>query len=1664
MTKTQHPAHLLAAGDIATLGVPGTDDRWQPTRAGVVNSWAWAEETLLFADGWLALAGPNGSGKSLTASMLITVLLDAETSQTALSVSGKASGTLTSRHTDRNEREDRTGAWWLEYGLRDSATGKTTYLTTGLWLRSTGSELQRVFFLAPGRVGHDLILQRDREAIRVADLVDQLVELHGELFTSSSTLRKQISARLSAVGDECGYRQAIRTQLFAPLDEVQFEALIAVLRSLRSVRTAEAISPSRMREVLTEALPALEPDQLKLIAEAMERIAELESQLDRARAEAQLLKDAHRYYRRYLTAVSQLQAVELSSANNAYDDQTRLAREASESLQSAESARSSADTRLKATRNAISRLEGELEAADKVLGEHVGAELPHLETRADDLTTAADDADIRAEQAQESASHAIEQAQESAGSALDAQRHLDNLTGQLRRDSSALGGEPAFDRLLTALHGVASIEATASIPALDLSQLGATPTAWTEARNKQISQVKAALHQHSEAQHSERAMAQIRRRAEQNEDKARVMAEGRSRSSRKAESSLRNELDVWSATLRHVDSPPERLGSSDDLASDELLSPGAVSMWLESAVATARVRIDVAGHRERATTDAAVASQAAQAAVQARAAHTAELVRVEKAATDLRKVSVETGAEAKADEQQRVQAHKDHARELAAAQASLTAARHHQSEGAAAAARAARDWLAKAHRWLGSLRFLDQKAITLPELTEDVSPALLEALDPAAVQLAAHNAHAIAAPELHGRVSAARNRTKEIADRIDILETDLAQARQAPPIPDAPTWRSRHPEDGVPLWALVDFADNLSSSDADRLEGALLVSGLLDALVTADGLLATGDLVITARRPAAGRTLADFLRPEIHHDVPAAQIAGILRAIPVDASMSGHLPGTLANGVLTASSPQDYRATYIGNTARERARRERIAKLEGRLARLKGELALAREELSSRERDVQIATDERDGVPTDYSLRAARDQLTQLTKDLDLATQQTDRLTAQAERVLLKIVADLAAKAAQRASRLAEAQQELHHCEQAANAADTRATEAESEAADLASIAADSEIAYVEANRAQEEADAEHEGFPHASLTSVVHAQEAEARADDELRRARRDVIDAVEQHQQASSAVKEGLRALNQTATLPDGSLLPTSREALDKHLDAVSSLARAIDGCSAAAQRCRDLIQIARRDAGSAATLQTAAVKTADAATNARLLATNAVAKVAKIRELHGAEYQQLIHARQLVADQLRHAKDAVQTLQAEWQAAERETVVAQTTLNNIEPHRAEAEHHRDRSLRLLGRLVDERLAALPEDLPADEAGRPANLTSGLRWARRLLADKPASPERMNTLTQNRNRALAALEDKVRTASTALARFNRQIVLVTVEDTEWRRAIIAEPDAARGDDLDLAIQALHASIGQLEEDLRDDVKQTLKTGLFTKLRRDIQLRLDAARELVKQIRATLQEVRTGVANVGVQVDWDVRDDKDAQHMIELIKHPPSEETFERMYTILRQRMDETVGEPWPDRVAHTFDYRAWHEWDIAVTHSSFGDGEAFRKISSRSNPLESLSTGERRLATMLPLLAAAWSMYSGKTYCGPRLLSIDEIDAAFDEPNLRQVLGLLRSWNFDILATTPSLAPMIKREAGQAVVHEVVAAGRHRITVPWLWEGHGEARPLTLDLGSSS
>ncbi|MEU6032995.1 SbcC/MukB-like Walker B domain-containing protein [Streptomyces tauricus] len=1657
MKPTEHPAlHLsLTEADRPFVAVPTAEGRWQPTRAGIVNSWAWASEQLYFSGGWLALVGPNGSGKSLTASMLITVLLDADTSQTALSVSGKAAGTLTSRHTDFNDREDRTGLWWLEYGLHDPADGTTRYLTTGLWLRATAGHLHRAFFLAPGRVGSDLVLEQDREPVALDALAGQLAACQGEMFTDSKTLRGSLTKLTPQ--DERSYRRNVRTRLFAPLNEVQFEALLAVLRSLRSVRTAEAISPARMRQVLTDALPALDTDNLTQIAEAMERISELEHKLERTRQEAKLLEGTDRSYRRYLSTVAQVEAAALIAANTEFDDQARNFKRATDQLDAAQRASRDAAQEHARAQSDISRARGQLSADEALLSDHAGAELPHHEERARDLAAQAEAAAQRARTASTDADETRRKAADSRNDAQAAQTQLTRISGDLRTTANALGAQAACEHLMTASAALATAGEGADTT-LDTAWLCSHPLAWAEDHQRQIQAVDRALHNYQHMQANQSTAADEQRAAEDAEDTRREAARQATGDRRRAEEELSARLHDWQAGAPLLGPLPPRLAAPGE--TEERTDTSRLTAWRASAAAAARSRIDLPGHQQKATADAALAQAAARIADQARIDHAAAQETADEAGAAHEAALDHAHAETEADEHRRTQAHRLHQQTRHEAQAALEAAEHARTEADATALQAARDWLSQVHTWHGNLTHLSADHLPLPHPTAPAAD--LHALQPADLTLAAMRAHTQAAPRLQRQAEHAARQVQAATESVSALTEELHQAQQAAPVPDSPAWRARTGRDGVPLWALVDFAPHLSADDAHRLEGALLVAGLLDALVTPDGRVCDGDLTLTPTAPAQGRNLADLLVVEDTPAVDAARVREILAAVPLDTPGSDPASGWLAHGVLTASAPAGYQAAFIGRTTRERARQQRVQRLEGELAAAHRALKDAEGHLARCRQDITEAVAERDSLPPAACVDNARRQAADRHAAAEALKHSTATALAEADRALERILAELEAAAAARNAAVSTAALTHEHARHSAARAAEAAQAAAETAADQAAAAQASENARARAATAQHAADAEHEAFPCAAIEAVEAAHTAEDTAEQDLNRARAETLKATGRHEQASQAVSEALRALNRAAALPAGDMLRTEPDHLDARRNTAAQLVGHIQAWAPAAQRVADLLKRADSDRQEAAERHTRHTQAEREAAQCQRRAEEEAATVAEMRALHGAKYEELQARRDTTAGKLRQAEDRAEQCRGRQQDADQQASAAQATLGMLVPQREAAEKHRDACMARLGRLADERLAAVPDDLPTTDSGQPANLTTGLAWARRLLADAPGGTDRRTALVRQRDRDLALLETAARKASTGLAGFDRQVTLLSIEDTPWRRAVVADPAAVRGQDVPAAVEDLKATAAQLEDDLRADIKQVLKTSLFTRLQRDIQLRRQAAVELVTQIHDTLKDVRTGVAHVGVQVEWDVRDDPEAQRMVDLIGKPPSDDTFEEMYDALRQRMNEKAGEPWAERVAHTFDYRSWYDWTISVTHASFeaAGKEKFREITARSNPLEALSTGERRLATMLPLLAAAWSMYSATGYAGPRLLSVDEIDAAFDERNLRQVLALLRSWDFDVLATAPFMTPLIKRETQRAMVHEVVTAGRRRITVPWLWHGHGEPQPLTLDV----
>ncbi|QFQ99434.1 TIGR02680 family protein [Streptomyces phaeolivaceus] len=225
-------------------------------------------------------------------------------------------------------------------------------------------------------------------------------------------------------------------------------------------------------------------------------------------------------------------------------------------------------------------------------------------------------------------------------------------------------------------------------------------------------------------------------------------------------------------------------------------------------------------------------------------------------------------------------------------------------------------------------------AVTLADaFTEATAPAVQELRD----TLAALRAQ---------RTDVERRRAETEAERDRIA----AEHDDAPP-PARGRTAERASGDGVPLWQLVAFDNELTDRQHADLEAALEASGLLDALVTAeDTPVAAGhsEGYLRAGAPVDGPSLADLLKPEAPEDpdgdaaIPAARITAVLRSVAVTGNLAAGTPqispdGRYAAGVLVGAHTKEH-AEYVGATARARRRAARIAACETLLSELREQL------------------------------------------------------------------------------------------------------------------------------------------------------------------------------------------------------------------------------------------------------------------------------------------------------------------------------------------------------------------------------------------------------------------------------------------------------------------------------------------------------------------------------------------------------------------------------------------------------------------------------------------------------------------------------------------------------------------------------------------------------
>jgi uncharacterized protein (TIGR02680 family) len=250
---------------------------------------------------------------------------------------------------------------------------------------------------------------------------------------------------------------------------------------------------------------------------------------------------------------------------------------------------------------------------------------------------------------------------------------------------------------------------------------------------------------------------------------------------------------------------------------------------------------------------------------------------------------------------------------------------------------------------------------------------------------------------------------KTIRETLLEEQRDLEAGKHRPPAPPAtrdPAARARIT--GAPLWQACDFSPSLASAQRAALEAALESSGLLDALITPDGRLATGenDTFILAPQNTPPRppseTLARWLQPASHTFTNGLTADAITRALQTVAA--GNTPGaphwidTDGNWQLGPLAGRGTKpaAQHLGEDARLQTQRARLAEIENTLADLDAkEQQLQTDHHAFQTLRHQQILDERAAAPSDDTIAttltlhaAARANLDQARKHWEQTQQQ----------------------------------------------------------------------------------------------------------------------------------------------------------------------------------------------------------------------------------------------------------------------------------------------------------------------------------------------------------------------------------------------------------------------------------------------------------------------------------------------------------------------------------------------------------------------------------------------------------------------------------------------------------------------------------------------------
>ncbi|MDQ3578343.1 MAG: TIGR02680 family protein, partial [Actinomycetota bacterium] len=259
---------------------------------------------------------------------------------------------------------------------------------------------------------------------------------------------------------------------------------------------------------------------------------------------------------------------------------------------------------------------------------------------------------------------------------------------------------------------------------------------------------------------------------------------------------------------------------------------------------------------------------------------------------------------------------------------------------------------------------------------------------------------------------------------------------------------------------------------------------------------------------------------------------------------------------------------------------------------------------------------------------------------------------------------------------------------------------------------------------------------------------------------------------------------------------------------------------------------------------------------------------------------------------------------------------------------------------------------------------------------------------------------------------------------------------------------DVSTLVDALAGETDQRASLLSAKEREILENHLINEVAGTLQELIVAAEDQVRGINADL-EARPTSTGMRLRLLW--RSAKSAPDGLDQVRQRLLRQTADAwsphdralvgaflQEQINREHTEDVGG--WADQLTRALDYRGWHEFAI----QRFQDGQ-WRPASGPA------SGGERVLAASIPLFAAASSFYSsaGNPHA-PRLIALDEAFAGVDDDSRAKCLGLLASFDLDVVMTSEREWGCYPEVPGLAISQLTRRDGIDAVLVtPWRWDG---------------